>query len=155
MLFTIPNKSVAQDEITDWPEGSAMHTGLLYKKTHDDSKKSLEKKHKQLIKIVTKNSPDDSRLINAIKAQHIAWLKYYATECEIIGALSGAGGSWPSTYAMGCQANLMDQRLRLVSSAINCINKIPSDKQQSEQNGCLYQLSPFTYDSEKINPSIN
>jgi uncharacterized protein YecT (DUF1311 family) len=81
--------------------------------------------------------------VAALKSQESAWLKYRTDECELIGSLSGAGGTWPSTYANQCESNLTDQRLRRVRSALACVAKIPSDKRLFDQNACLYQLAPL------------
>jgi uncharacterized protein YecT (DUF1311 family) len=86
----------------------------------------------------------DARLLADLKTQQVAWLKYRTEECELIGALTGAGGTWPSTYAKKCEVNHTDQRIRRVSSAIRCIGKISNEKRLFEQNNCLQQLAPLT-----------
>ena len=122
-----------------------MHTGFNYVERRDHFAKLLEKKQAELLALVDKDRKyPNERLSQAITAQHEAWLKYRVFECELIGSLSGAGGSWPSTYAVQCEANLTDLRFRTVSSAIRCIGKLPAEGREFEQNRCLYQLSPLT-----------
>lgn len=132
-----------------WPEGSAMHTGLKFILHLKEASTQLEKKYDTLITILS-SSPDykgeiipDDRVISALKAQEITWVKYRVDECELIGSLTGAGGTWPSTYANECEVNLTEERLRRVSSAIQCIQEIPIEKRWVKQADCLQQLAPL------------
>jgi len=80
----------------------------------------------------------------ALKSQQVAWALYRNGECELIGSPTGAGGSWPSTWAAQCVANHTELRLRRIRSAMACIQKIPDDKRFFELNRCLQQLAPLT-----------
>ena len=152
ILWLATNSALAQVECTDkpecWPEGSAMHTGLLVVEKQKNAELSLASKHKELIRLVSSSSVDgitvDERLLAALDTQQVAWLKYRTEECELIGSLTGAGGSWPSTYANQCETNHTQVRLRRIRSAISCIKKISVDKRILEQNRCLQQLAPLT-----------
>jgi uncharacterized protein YecT (DUF1311 family) len=152
VLVLIPTFVFADVECTDrpecWPEGSSMRTGLLLVQQQQQVEILLASKHDELVKLVSSSSTDeipvDGRLLAALKTQQVAWLKYRAEECELIGSLTGAGGTWPSTYANKCEANHTDQRLRRVRSAIRCIQKIPMENRRFEQNNCLQQLAPLT-----------
>ncbi|ARU26612.1 lysozyme inhibitor LprI family protein [Cellvibrio sp. PSBB006] len=132
-----------------WPEGSAMHTGLVIAEKRRKVSSQLEVKLADLIALLA-SSPDnngdiypDSRTISALKKQQPAWDQYATDECELIGSLTGAGGSWPSTYATRCKFNLMEERLRRINSSIKCIQKIPLEKRWLEQSSCLQQLAPL------------
>ena len=112
-----------------WPEGSAMHTGLSLLSDLKKGSAQLKTKHEELIALLSE-SPNyagekypDSRTIDALTNLHISWVKYSSDECELIGSLTGAGGSWPSTYAKRCEVNLTEARLRRVTSAIKCVKK--------------------------------
>lgn len=152
MLALMTPVAFAEVECTDrpecWPEGSAMHTGLLLIQQRQAVDKLLAGKHAELVKLVSSSSsagiPVDGRLLAALKTQQVAWLKYRSEECELIGSLTGAGGTWPSTYAIKCEVNHSGQRLRRVRSAIRCIENIPLEKRSFEQNNCLQQLAPLT-----------
>jgi uncharacterized protein YecT (DUF1311 family) len=151
LLTLIAGLALAQncpDKPECWPEGSAMRTGMLAAKEQQTTERQLAIKHEELIKLVTASATAtiavDERLLAALKTQQAAWLKYRDQECELIGSLTGAGGSWPSTYANKCEVNHTEQRLRRVRSAIACIEKIPSDQRMSDQNRCLQQLAPLT-----------
>lgn len=125
-----------------------MQTGLLLVQQQNAVEKLLANKHEELVKLVSSSStgeiPEDERLLTALKTQQAAWLKYRTEECELVGSLTGAGGTWPSTYAIQCEVNHTDQRLRRIRSAIRCIEKIPNEKRIFEQNNCLQQLAPLT-----------
>jgi uncharacterized protein YecT (DUF1311 family) len=127
-----------------------MHTGLLLVERQKVVEKTLAQKHEELIKIVSSSTGPSGRviggerLLTALKTQHEAWLKYRTEECELIGSLTGAGGTWPSTYANKCEVNHTKQRLRRVRSAIRCVEKLPTDKRWYEQTDCLQQLAPLT-----------
>lgn len=129
-----------------WPDGSAMHRGLQLVKKQEAIKVQLGEKHKELLEIVSSTSTryGDERLLTAIKTQQEAWAKYKDEECELIGSLTGAGGTWPSTYANQCSVNHIELRLRRLRSAIRCIKKIPIEERSYEKNRCLQQLAPLT-----------
>ncbi|RYY01752.1 MAG: DUF1311 domain-containing protein [Gammaproteobacteria bacterium] len=132
-----------------WPEGSAMNTGLTLVASLEKKSAQLESKHNELTALLSA-SPSyngeknpDSRVISALNALKISWIKYRSDECELIGSLTGAGGSWPSTYANRCEVNLTEERLNRISSSIKCIQKIPLEKRWMEQANCLQQLAPL------------
>jgi uncharacterized protein YecT (DUF1311 family) len=152
LATSIPLSAFAGVECTDrpecWPEGSSMHTGLLLVQQQQQTEKLLVSKHDELIKLVASSVSGevhaDERLLAALKTQQAAWLKYRTEECELIGSLTGAGGTWPSTYANKCEVNHTEQRLHRVRSAIRCVQRISSEKRLFEQNTCLQQLAPLT-----------
>ncbi|MEO7104977.1 MAG: lysozyme inhibitor LprI family protein [Rhodoferax sp.] len=126
-----------------------MNTGLTLRDKQIKAQKAVEKEHDELVNIVASaTSADgtdrtDGRLVAALKAQQTTWSKYKVDECELVGTLTGAGGSWPSTYATKCEANLTEQRLVRIRSATKCIQKIQKDKRLYEQSSCLEQLAPL------------
>lgn len=144
-LALVAAPAMAQEE--SWPEGSAMHTGGLEVKRRDAASAVLETLNGRLLTLVSEAKtqspplPPDGRLIKALEAQQTAWKRYVRDECELVGALSGSGGSWPSTYAVRCQANLAELRVRRARAAISCIEKMPPARRRLEQNRCLYQLA--------------
>lgn len=148
LVLSIPLAAQAEVECTDrpecWPEGSAMHTGLLLARQLEQAEALLARQHDALLKLVTVSAHGDSRLLNALGAQQAAWLNYRGEECELIGALTGAGGSWPSTYALRCKLNHTEQRLRRVRSAFRCVSNMPPEQRVWDQNRCLQQLAPLT-----------
>ena len=152
LLAALPLTAVAEVTCTDrpecWPEGSSMRTGLVLVQRQNAVQARLSSKHEELLKLVSSSASGesrmDARLLAALKTQQAAWLKYRTDECELVGTLTGAGGAWPSTYAIRCEVNHTEQRLRRVRSAIRCIEKMPNEKRLVEQNNCLQQLAPLT-----------
>ena len=151
-MALLPSIALAAVECTDrpdcWPDGSAMRTGLLLVEQQRVVDAALTRRHRELVKWVEASAigetRTDGRLLNALRAQQAAWLKYRTEECELVGSLTGAGGSWPSTYANRCELNHTEQRLRRVRSALRCVRKISPDMRLVEQNNCLQQLAPLT-----------
>lgn len=125
-----------------------MHTMLVLGEEGESLERALAAKHDELVRVVATSSTDglavDSRLLAALKAQQDAWLTYRTDECELIGSLTGAGGTWPSTWALDCEVKHTRSRLLQVRSAISCIENIPALKRIFEQNECLQQLAPLT-----------
>jgi uncharacterized protein YecT (DUF1311 family) len=152
LTILFPLHAFAEVDCTDrpecWPEGSSMRTGLLLVQKQQQTEKLLASKHDELMKLVAFSSSGEinteERLLTALKTQQVAWLNYRTEECELVGSLTGAGGTWPSTYARRCEVNHTEQRLRRVRSAINCVQRIPPDVRLFEQNNCLQQLAPLT-----------
>jgi uncharacterized protein YecT (DUF1311 family) len=152
LTIALPSLVLAQVECTDkpecWPEGSAMRTGLLLNQKQPAADQRLAQKHNELVKLVASSAPPgiyvDERLVEALKSQQEAWKEYTYGECELIGALTGTFGHGPTVWAAQCVANHTDLRLRRVRSAIACIEKIPADGRNFEQNHCLQQLAPLT-----------
>ncbi len=126
----------------DWPEGSAMRTGLLARQELEKQDKLVGARHTQLLKAATAAGAD-SRLLAALKNQQAAWKKYVPEECELVGARTGAGGTWPSTYAMQCELGLNDQRAKQLQEALRCVEKKVAEKQGSEIGDCLQTLTPL------------
>jgi hypothetical protein len=111
--------------------------------------RNLEKRQAVLLDLLEAMS--DERVVDAVRALHDSWLEYFPQECELFGSLSGAGGSWPSTYAVKCEANLMYRRYRRLGHVVACVERARSDNPVNRQwatNTCLYQLSPLTYGKE-------
>jgi uncharacterized protein YecT (DUF1311 family) len=138
--------AMSQDD--DWPEGSAMQVGGLELHRRDQAERTLGKLEGRLMRIVSTpaNASSvslDPELAAALKAQQQAWRRYVPAECGVTGALTGALGSWPSTYAVRCEANLMESRIRRTRAAIHCIEAIAPEDRWPEQYRCLYQLTPL------------
>jgi uncharacterized protein YecT (DUF1311 family) len=120
-----------------------MNTGLLLVQKRQATEKRLEKKYDELVLLTGSASMLGPRVAQALKAVQVEWLKYRGAECALVGALTGAGGTWPSTYAVRCEANLTDQRLRRVRSATRCVHRAIAKNQEFEESNCLQQLAPI------------
>jgi hypothetical protein len=139
--------AVAQDD--GWPEGSAMNVGGLENKRLASADALLARLDGRLVKLVAEARqaspaiPPDDLLIEALEVQEVAWRRYLPDECGLVGALTGAGGSWPSTYAVRCEANLVEMRVRRTRASIRCLEKLPPEKRRLDQGRCLYLLAPL------------
>jgi uncharacterized protein YecT (DUF1311 family) len=146
-MASLSGPALAQKDCTDrpecWPEGSAMHTGLTLAAERRKLEAAMGKRHDELLQMVRTAIPWSDRLAMALERQQQAWLKYRDDECELIGALTGAGGSWPSTYASRCSLNLTDQRLRRIRSAYRCVDRVRKQGQEYDASRCLQQLAPL------------
>lgn len=130
-----------------------MRTAYELRDYLDGANKKLEKKHQELVQLVSTPTSDgmgpDGRLLSALSSQQEAWAKYRSSECELVGALTGAGGAWPTTHALRCEANHTDRRIRTIQSAIKCVTKKLKENQAFDQSACLQQLAPLTNTSKK------
>jgi uncharacterized protein YecT (DUF1311 family) len=120
-----------------------MNTGLFLVQKLQATEKRLESDYGELVRLTGSASMLGPRVVQALKAEQVEWLKYRGAECELVGALTGAGGTWPSTYAVRCDANFTDQRLRRVRSATRCIHRAIAKNQEFEESNCLQQLAPI------------
>ncbi len=88
------NRLYAEVECADrpecWPEVSSMRSGLLLLQQQNSAEKFLANKHEALVKLVASSSTEenrvDVRLLDALKTQRAAWLKYSKEECELVGS---------------------------------------------------------------------
>ncbi|XOZ32851.1 hypothetical protein ACMDCT_11590 [Halomonadaceae bacterium KBTZ08] len=105
------------EESKEWPGGSAMHSGSL---ALSEKERYEEKSNEILEKIYSKVSGFHK---NAIKAQVKALREYADSACMIVGASSGSGGSWPSTYAVRCESGVAYHHYINLRRALSCIER--------------------------------
>lgn len=160
LLIGAPCAVAADVECTErpecWPEGSAMHTGLLRRQIEDKLQKQLQQRHEELVALISTKHVnngteylDDRRLVEAVQAQHKSWHEFKNHECELIGALSGGMSTWQSARAVECEMNLTSQRLKRTQHAIRCVKRIAPEERRFNQQSCLYQLAPLAVPLEK------
>ncbi len=147
VLLLLAHALPAMADDDEWPAGSAMATGKLHIKTRTHFEELLAKEQERLIDLVSKSvdaNSADERLVNALKALDGSWRQFREAECETFGALTGAGGSWPSTYAVECEAAMTEQRFKRVRAANRCIDRTPeADRWPFSARHCLNQLLTF------------
>lgn len=145
-VLPIASAAMADDQ---WPEGSAMNVGGKEAARRDAAEAMLSKLEERLLEILSTPDasspplPPDTALVASLRNQQAAWRQYVPKECRVVGDLTGAGGSWPSTYAVRCEANLMELRVRRTRAALRCIGAIPEASRRLNQSRCLYQLAPL------------
>jgi|SRR5690348_3208409 len=147
LLATAP-VALAGTNCTDrpecWPEGSAMNMGLTAVQQRDATQKELARAYTKLVALVSStNEVLGEEIAKPLQAAQDEWYKYSNAECSLVGALTGAGGSWPSTYTVQCELGLAYQRLRRVRSATRCINREIKVGYGLDWTNCLQQLAPI------------
>lgn len=133
-----------QDGRDQWPEGSAMHTAYVFADRRDEAQARLEESQAQLVRLAAAHAPVHigNRASAAIEGEHATWLAYRDAACELYGALTGAGGTWPSTHALGCEADWTARRLDTVNAAVRCIEALPEETRDLDLPDCLTPLEP-------------
>ena len=119
-----------------WPPGSALHTASIF----SEEQHGYEKKTDAMMHLIYANI-DDVDINRAIKSQITAWHKYKEAACAVIGLSTGAGGSWPTTYTVGCERGLSYDRHFATKNALQCIKRTEKDKGtlSYEKIACLIQ----------------
>jgi hypothetical protein len=133
----------AASEVETLPK-DAVGQGRVWRNKRDYFRVHLDRKFDDLIVLMEAIEPRNGHIIADLKAQQDGWLAYYPRECWLTGALTMTEGTWPSTYAMKCEAHLVDRRLRAMTDAVACIQKFEPDKRATEAPKCLAQLAPLT-----------
>lgn len=144
LLAHQPLRAATVQDQEAWPAGSAMAVGRQHVSNRDRFAALLETRQAALLASLAEgNVAGGTRLIEALRAQHGAWLQYRVAECEVAGALTGAGGSWPSTYAVACEARLTESRYRRVGAVATCVRGIAVAARQRDAGHCLRRLLPL------------
>lgn len=139
-----------------WPEGSAMHTAYVLSEELEQLTPALQLQFEKLLRLLSNTQGSngrpyfDSRILSGIELQQRGWKKYIEDECELVGALTGAGGTWPTTWALDCQVTQMKNRLLDVKKVTACIEKIPRETRWIDQDVCIRELITL---SKNVNPS--
>ena len=122
----------------------AVGQGRVWRGKRDYFMVHLNRKFGELVVLMEAIEPRNGHIIADLKAQQEGWLAYYPRECWLTGTLTMAVGTWPSTYAMKCEAHQVDRRFRALSDAVACIQRAAPDKRSIEAPKCLVQLAPLT-----------
>ena len=79
----------------------------------------------------------------ALEAEAASWRRYRTGECRLVGAMTGAGGSWPSAWALSCEVEQAAARLAAVRAATACTEALPADARVSDDGACLRGIVAF------------
>lgn len=128
-----------------WPDGSAMYNGLVAVEELQEITNVMNIKHEELLTLISDSSSYSTtrRIVSALRQQQASWETYRGDECSLVGALTGAGGTWPSTYANRCEVELANDRLQRIESALGCIQDIPEEDRMFEHVDCIMDLTPL------------
>lgn len=130
----------------DWPDTSAMYAGLKQKEILDKKSSKIETLALKISDNLEKNVPYNGKfLADLFKDHQTKWHDYVDSTCMITGQATGAGGSWPSYYALKCATNMADQRLFNLTNSLQCIKRHTRNKNNSDIPLCLYQSYSIEY----------
>jgi uncharacterized protein YecT (DUF1311 family) len=88
----------------------------------------------------------EAHFIAHLEKTQARWQDYMESECYMHGLMTQSGGSWPSTYAVECQARLLEKRYKRMRDAAACVERSPAEKYLSyESVNCLYQILPLNF----------
>lgn len=139
-LIALTSCASAQDARDDWPEGSAMHTLYVVNDQLQATRAALGEAHGRLLTALDGDADPPPPLARAVASQHETWLAYRDADCELAGALTGAGGAWPSVHGVTCRIDHFTQRIETVDSANTCLRALPPGSPGYEQLACLNGL---------------
>lgn len=143
-LITLATCAHAQDARDDWPEGSAMHTLYVVGDELEAARSALANARDRLLTALDGDVDEPSPLARAVTSQHESWLAYRNADCELAGALTGAGGAWPSVHGISCRIEYITQRIKAVDAASICLRALPSNGAGYERLECLQELVDWT-----------
>ena len=144
-----------RDEAPCTPEGSALCTGQALLATLAQLDRRLDRRHATLRTLVrgdTTAAGRDVRIEWAVDTLHATWRRLRRDDCELHGALTRAGGSWPSTWALDCEVAATRARLATVDAAIRCIERLPIARREFERFECLTRLRLLARDTRGAGP---
>lgn len=119
-----------------WPEGSAMWMGAQLIEERDRYQRLSSALLEQI-----ESHLEGQREREALRSHARAFDLYREAACEISGVATGAGGSWPSTYAVRCERGLAWDRYWSMKNALNCIRRVERNPYSSSADKlhCLIQ----------------
>ncbi|MFQ6371755.1 lysozyme inhibitor LprI family protein [Shewanella sp. YIC-542] len=145
LMFALPLTVQAQDK-SQWPEGSAMHTGLTQKELLENKQAKASELVGKIRTTLQQQLPRNGQyLADLLQEQQGKWLSYVDATCMLVGQMTGAGGSWPSVYALNCASNMADQRLFKLTNTLQCMKRHAKHQRRYEIPDCLYQSYSVTY----------
>lgn len=119
-----------------WPSGSAMDVGLKIKKDTVRYEQRIE-----VMLTMLNKKLNHEYLSQHLEKQQTAWMGYRNSSCMVVGIMTGAGGTWPSTYANKCSNGLTYQRYLNVKNALTCVERHRRNKvKYGIEQTCLYQI---------------
>lgn len=110
-MLTLPLPVLAQDEAEDWPEGSAMNTGILAKARLEKADRELNVTYQRILKNLPADQDDDYPRKALVAAQR-QWIKYRDAECALVGEVTGGVRMWKSANTVACTADLTEERTK-------------------------------------------
>ena len=147
LLLLAPAFAVAQDQ--KWPAGSAMATGTTFLEEKAKAVAELDRAHAALEAILSDplyQQEPFARSVAAVRGLKASWLDYVTHECDLYGTSTLAASPWQSTHSVGCELQLVQQRVIQVTAATECLSKAPKPPYQ-EFTSCIRLLAPLAMQS--------
>ncbi len=146
LIFLTCALTAHSSEKTDWPQGSAMYAGLSQKEILVKKQETAANLAATIQANLEEHSPYKGKYLSDLLAKsHHNWKGYIDSTCMVVGAMTGSGGSWPTYYALKCEANMTDQRLFKLTNTLRCIKKHARNKRKYDIPACLYQSFSIEY----------
>ena len=113
---------------SDWPEGSAMHTGEVASRAFAKAEKALNSSYCLILKELPPDEPDHYPRRLFVAAQR-AWIAHREATCDFSAELSRAARQWKSTYSVACEVKVTQERIKELQNVLACIK---SDVEQCD-----------------------
>jgi uncharacterized protein YecT (DUF1311 family) len=142
ILYLAPSPTrevvLSPEKEEDWPVGSAMQVGLAHNKRTDSLNKAISACGAELLELIGEDGGEpDARIREALNTEQLEWFRYRDASCELVGAATGAGGSWPSTYGAECRVVISQRRLALLEACITELRQMEPQARQWEVAKCI------------------
>ncbi len=123
-----------------------MYLGLTQKEILEKKQKTVSSLVEQIQSNLEQHKPYyGQQLLSLFKNHNESWINYVDSTCRVVGAMTGAGGSWPSFYSLECETNMNDQRLFTLTNTLQCIKRNTKNNRNYEIPACLYQSYTVAY----------
>lgn len=109
--------AVEDDELAQWPEGSAAHTYIKSEREYKSYDKKLNEIYNKLIAAYFTNTSKAAGR-KALQDAQRAWITYRDKNCKMIGELQGGVSNWKSAYTMACKADQTKSRFEELQSLL-------------------------------------
>ncbi len=139
-LVTLMPCAQAHDDPDAPPKGSATHSLLVVGDELETAGAALSEAQHRLSVALGGEAGEPPRLARAVASLHESWLAYRNADCELAGALTGAGGAWPAVHGITCRIDHLTQRTEVLDSATSCLQALPLDSYDFERLECLQAL---------------
>lgn len=154
LALVAPALAAQEPDAPCTPAGSALCVGESLASTLLTLDARLDRRHAALVRLVRGDdaTDDDVRITRAVEALHPEWRRLRGADCELHGALTRAGGTWPTTWATDCEVAATRTRLATVDATIRCIEALPPARRADDRFDCLARLRLLTAATRRAGP---
>ena len=106
----------------DWPEGSAMHTGLTAKLELVAADERLNRVYEQLMRALPEDDLEgDHYPKKTLREAQRAWIRFRDAECALRGETEGGMRMWKSAFDTMCQSELTQARVERLEELLGSV----------------------------------